>query len=39
MRQGIAPVGDFAFGRDRAALFATRPDNILVVKASYWLNP
>jgi len=39
MRQGIAPFGDFAFGRDRAALFATRPDNILVVKASYWLNP
>jgi hypothetical protein len=39
VRQGVAPLGDFSFGRDRAALFATRPDNILLVKASYWLNP
>lgn len=32
-------VGDFDFGRDRAALFDARPDNIVVVKVSYWLNP
>ncbi len=32
-------IGDFDLGRDRRALFAARPDNILVLKASYWLNP
>jgi hypothetical protein len=31
--------GTFDFGRDRAALFATRPDNVLVLKVSYWINP
>jgi hypothetical protein len=31
--------GVFDFGRDRAALFATRPDNVLVLKVSYWINP
>jgi hypothetical protein len=39
LRQGVAGVGDFSFARDRAALFAARPDNILLVKISYWLNP
>ncbi|HEV2150049.1 MAG TPA: DUF5916 domain-containing protein [Longimicrobiaceae bacterium] len=39
LRNDVAPVGDFAFGRDRSALFAARPDNVLVVKMSYWLNP
>ncbi len=29
--------GDFEFGRDRSALLATRPDNILLMKASWWL--
>ncbi|HJQ21083.1 MAG TPA: DUF5916 domain-containing protein [Gemmatimonadaceae bacterium] len=38
-RFGYAPIGDFAFGRDRSALFATRPDNIYVLKVNYWLNP
>ena len=38
-RENVAPIGDFAFRRDRRALFATRPDNIVLVKASYWLNP
>ena len=38
-RQGVAPLGDFSLGRDRAALFATRPDNIFLVKMNYWLNP
>jgi hypothetical protein len=38
-RSDLAPLGDFDFSRDRMALFRTRPDNIFVVKASYWLNP
>lgn len=38
-REAVERVGDFALDRDRRALFATRPDNVLVVKASYWLNP
>lgn len=32
-------VGDFDFTRDRQALFRARPDNVLVLKASYWLSP
>jgi hypothetical protein len=38
-RQDLADVGDFALGRDRRALFDTRPDNIFLVKIDYWLNP
>ena len=38
-RENIEQVGDFSFGRDRHALFATRPDNIFLVKVDYWLNP
>jgi hypothetical protein len=38
-RADMAPYGDFALGRDRRALFRTRPDNIFVVKVNYWLNP
>jgi hypothetical protein len=38
-RQDVADVGDFSFGRDRRALFGTRPDNIFLVKMDYWLNP
>jgi len=29
--------GDLEFARDRNALLATKPDNILLVKASWWL--
>ncbi len=32
-------IGDFDFGRDRQALFRARPDNVFVLKASYWLTP
>jgi hypothetical protein len=32
-------VGDFAFDRDRQALFNTRPDDIFLVKVNYWFNP
>ena len=38
-RSDEAGVGDFEFGRDRRALLGTRPDNILLVKLNYWLNP
>ena len=38
-RADVAPYGDFALGRDRRALFRTRPDDIFVVKVNYWLNP
>jgi hypothetical protein len=34
-----AQVGDFDFGRDRRALFHAQPDNVFVLKVSYWLNP
>jgi hypothetical protein len=34
-----ADLGDFRFGRDRAALFRAQPDNVFVVKVNYWLNP
>ncbi len=32
-------VGDFRFGRDREAMFDAHPDNVFVIKASYWLTP
>ena len=38
-RSDFQPYGDFDFGRDRRALFGTRPDNIFLVKLNYWLNP
>ena len=36
-RVSDAAFGNLDFSRDRAALFATRPDNIFLVKASWWL--
>ena len=36
-RADTDPIGDFRFGRDRGALFDAHPDNIFLVKASYWL--
>ena len=39
-RSDYAPyVGDFSMARDRRALFDAQPDNVLVLKVSYWLNP
>jgi hypothetical protein len=32
-------VGDFRPRRDHAALFDAQPDNVLVIKMNYWLNP
>jgi hypothetical protein len=37
-RSDTEPFGDFDFTRDRQGLFSTRPDNILLVKASWWLS-
>ena len=36
-RAADAPFGDLDLARDRSALFAARPDNIFLVKASWWL--
>ncbi|MEP6494072.1 MAG: DUF5916 domain-containing protein [bacterium] len=36
-RAGEAAFGDLDFSRDRTALMAARPDNIFLVKASWWL--
>jgi hypothetical protein len=36
--QGNLDVGDFAARRDYRNLFAARPDNVFLVKASYWLG-
>lgn len=37
-RSSSATVGDFDFSRDRSALFGAHPDNIFLIKASYWLG-
>ena len=37
-RAGGEPFGDFEFGRDSRAIFEQRPDNIFVIKASYWFG-
>jgi hypothetical protein len=36
-RHNTASTGTFDFGRDRDALVRTRPDNIFLVKATWWL--
>ena len=38
-RDDFQPVGDFAFGRNLDSLFGAAPDNIFLIKVSYWLNP
>lgn len=37
-RSGSEALGDFNFTRDRQALFSAHPDNIFLVKATYWLS-
>ncbi|MFL5383953.1 MAG: DUF5916 domain-containing protein [Longimicrobiaceae bacterium] len=37
-RAGAEAFGDFEFGRDANAIFRQRPDNIFVIKASYWIG-
>jgi len=36
-RTGSTPDGEFDLGRDLGDVFRRRPDNVFVVKASYWL--
>jgi len=36
-REGSGPDGDFDPGRDLADVFRRRPDNVFVIKASYWI--
>jgi len=36
-RAAGAGFGDLEFERDRSALFRTKPDNIFLVKASWWI--
>jgi hypothetical protein len=38
-RSDEADYGDFDFSRDGQRLFSIRPDNIFVVKLSYWFTP
>ncbi|MGH7447005.1 MAG: DUF5916 domain-containing protein, partial [Longimicrobiales bacterium] len=38
-RSGTGASGQFDFSRDRAALFEAPPDDVLVIKLSYWINP
>jgi hypothetical protein len=37
-RSGSEPFGDFQLGRDTGAIFDARPDNVFVIKATYWLG-
>ena len=37
-RSGVAPFGDYEFGRDSRALLGDRPDNVFLVKATYWIG-
>ena len=36
-RSDTDPIGNFSFARDREALFDAHPDNIFLVKATYWI--
>jgi hypothetical protein len=38
-RSDFEAIGDFRFRRDLGELFRTTPDNIFLVKVSYWFNP
>jgi hypothetical protein len=37
-REGAEAFGSFEFSRDANAIFRQRPDNIFVIKASYWIG-
>lgn len=36
-RSGAEPFGDFRFGRDVRGVFERRPENVVAVKATYWM--
>ncbi len=37
-RSGFAPIGEFDFGRDADAIFRTRPTNVFLLKATWWIG-
>ena len=37
-RSGFAPIGKFDFERDADAIFRTRPTNVFLVKATWWIG-
>jgi hypothetical protein len=37
-RSALSSIGGFAFDRQRSALFDAHPDNVFLVKLSYWLG-
>lgn len=37
-RSGNSAFGDFDFSRDNSALWGDRPDNVFLIKATYWLG-
>lgn len=37
-RSGASAFGDYEFSRDARAMLADRPDNVFLVKATYWLG-
>lgn len=37
-RSGFSPFGDYEFSRDTRAMLSDRPDNVFLVKATYWLG-
>jgi hypothetical protein len=37
-RSGSESFGDFELGRDTGAIFDARPDNVFVIKATYWIG-
>jgi hypothetical protein len=37
-REDSTSPGTFAFGRDARALFRAAPDDVFLVKVSYWLS-
>ncbi|MFN2398609.1 MAG: DUF5916 domain-containing protein [Gemmatimonadaceae bacterium] len=37
-RENLTALGNFEFSRDRSALFDAHPDNVFLIKVSYWLG-
>ena len=37
-RSGVDPFGDFQFRRDYPGIFHDRPDNVFLVKATWWIG-
>lgn len=38
-RNDFVPIGDFDLRSDLRALYSTSPDNVVLLKVTYWLNP